>query len=523
MNVPPGPFKIPTINDYIPEKMKPWVFIFILLVIQLSGGGIYLATLNETVGDRALLREDVTMAGFASLVGMALIFAIMLRLKMRIQTKYALVICGAAIIICNLIALETNNLFVLITVCFFSGAFKMWATFECNSSIQLWITPSRDLPVFFAYIYLLVNGVILLGGATDMYVSLLSNYKFVNFLIIGALLFTMLLVMLIFNTRRIMPNLPLFGIDWLGAIIWGLIMLCINFICIYFEYFDGFKSAEIQTGILFLVILLALNIFRASFIRHPFISLETFTFKPVWHTLIIYLLVDILIAPSHVYEHIFFESVLGYDTTHMIDVNVISWLGILVGAVFSWRYFAVKKKSFKKTFMIGLTALVAYEACMYFMIDRSTSKMLLSIPLFLRNFGYVTIAIVLLSDLLRVPFKYFFEALSVQTMISAACGGAIGSAIISHALHVVAPKNFQNISMSFDKYNPALQQHSEHLPHLLQQQVLLVSLKELYGYFLIFGIIFWLLMLCYRNPYLANWFTKQASPAVNSEPVSDSH
>lgn len=206
MNISPGPFKIPTINDYVPEKLKPWIFIFILLVVQLSGGGIYLATLYETVGDKSLLREDVTMAGFASMVGMALVFAIMLRLKMRIPTKYALMVCGVAIISCNLIALETNNLFILIMVCFLSGAFRMWATFECNSTIQLWITPTRNLPVFFAYVYLLVNGVILLDGATDMYVALLTNYKFVNYLVIGALLFVMLLVMLLFNSRRIMPK-----------------------------------------------------------------------------------------------------------------------------------------------------------------------------------------------------------------------------------------------------------------------------------------------------------------------------
>lgn len=522
MNIPPGPFKIPTINDYVPEKLKPWIFIFILLVVQLSGGGIYLATLYETVGDKSLLREDVTMAGFASMVGMALVFAIMLRLKMRIPTKYALMVCGVAIISCNLIALETNNLFILIMVCFLSSAFRMWATFECNSTIQLWITPTRNLPVFFAYVYLLVNGVILLGGATDMYVALLTNYKFVNYLVIGALLFVMLLVMLLFNSRRIMPNLPLFGIDWLGAILWGLIMLAINFIFIYFDYYDGFQAKEIQTGIVILFVLLALNIYRASFIRHPFIRLQTFMFKPVWHTLIIYLLIDVLIAPSHVYEHIYFEEILKFDTQHMIHVNIISWTGIVAGALFTWRFFAVKNKSFKSTFMIGLTALMAYEACMYFMIDATTTKELLALPLFLRNFGYVTIAVVLLSDLLRVPFPNFFEALSVQAMISAACGGAIGSAIITYGLHLVAPKNFQNISATFDKYNAASLTDSQHLAHAIEEQVLLVSLKELYGYLLMFGIILWLFMLLYRNPYIENWFKKETIP-TNQEQEETSH
>lgn len=72
-----GPFKIPAINDYIPEKVKPWIFIFFLLIIQFSGGGIYLATLNETFGERSLMLEDVLMAGFASMAGMSLVFTVL--------------------------------------------------------------------------------------------------------------------------------------------------------------------------------------------------------------------------------------------------------------------------------------------------------------------------------------------------------------------------------------------------------------------------------------------------------------
>lgn len=524
MEAPPGPFRILAINDVIPEKVKPWIFIFILLVIQLSGGGIYLATLNETVGERSLMTEDVTMAGFAGLAGMALIFAIMLRLKFRIVTKYALLICAAAIILCNLIALETNNLFVLVTVCFFSGAFKMWATFECNSTIQLWITPTRDLPVFFAYVYLVVNGVILLGGATDMYVALLTNNEHVNYFIIGALLAIMLLIMLIFNDRRFIPKMPLFGIDWLGAILWGMIMLCINFICIYFNHYDGFQSEEIQIGCVLLIVLLALNLYRASFIRHPFISLQTFQFKPVWHTLILYFFVEILIAPSHVYEHIFFEEILHFDTNHMISVNVISWIGIALGALYFWQFFALKRHSFKISFMVGLTALIAYEAFMYFGIDSTTTKEWVALPLILRNFGYMVVAATLLSDLLRVPFPRFFEALSVQAMMSAGCGGAIGMFFISNGLHYVAPKNFQSISMHFDKYNPASLTDPAHLSHLIEQQVLLVSLKELYGYILMIGIVFWLVMLVYRNPYFEGWFTKQKlNIATEKDAVEHTH
>ena len=499
---PPGPFKILAINDYVPEKVKPWIFIFLLLIVQIAGGGVYLAVLNETANARALMTEDVQMAGFASMAGMALIFTIMLRLKFRFTSKPILLTCAIGLIICNIICLYTSNVFVLVAACFVAGMLRMWATFECNSTIQLWITPTRDMPVFFAYVYFVVNSVILLGTGGELYVAMFTSWAYVNWLVIGLLLLMILIVVLIFNNRRFMPFMPLFGIDWLGGFMWGLSLLCLNFICIYGEHYDWFDSSEIVTATIFFVVLVGLNIYRASFIRHPFIPLPTFKYKVVYMSLILYLLIDVLIAPSHLIEHIYFEEILGYETEQMITVNLISWTGILVGALFVWRYFAVHKHSFKATFMIGFTGIVLYEIIMYFLIDANTTKEMFALPLFLRNFGYIVIAVVLISDLMKVPFPHFFQSLSVQAFVSAACGSAIGLAVLKNGFSYLATKNFQLISSNIDSVNHNLMKQSQaDLSHMIQFQTLLVSFKEIYGYLVILGIVSWLILLLYQYPY----------------------
>lgn len=511
MDAPVGPFKIPAINDFIPEKVKPWIFILFVLIIQFAGGGIYLATLNESVGERALMQEDIMMAGFASMAGMCLVFSIMLRLKLRFITKYALITCCIALIACNIVCLYTDNVFILIAACFIAGMFRMWATFECNSTIQLWITPSRDMPIFFSYVYLLVNGVILLGGVTDMYVALFANVAYVNWLVVGLLLFMLLVIVLIFNNVRFIPKFPLFGVDWLGAILWGLILLNINFILIYGSFYDWFHAEQMRVAAVTLVLMLAMNIYRASFIRHPFIPLQTFCYRPVWRSLILYSIVDLLIGPSHIYEHIYFEKILGYDHHQMIWVNVISWLGILAGGLFAWRYFAIAKKSPKSTYMIALASIVVYNVFMYFFIDHNTSQELIIIPLILRNFGYVIVAIVLISDLMKVPFHHFFQSISVQAFMSAACGAAIGTAILNEVLKYVAAKNFMLASSAFDKLNHNLQ-HMDGgmIANVMEQHVLMVSLKEIYGYIVIGGILVFILLLLYKNPLVG--FSK---PSIN--------
>lgn len=103
-----GPFILPAIRDFVSEKWKPWIMIAIVIVFQLSGG-IYLASVAEMVGSLALLHEDIMMAGYASLVGMSLTFAIMFRLKFRFNSKVSLLTCCIVLIVCNLICMHTSS------------------------------------------------------------------------------------------------------------------------------------------------------------------------------------------------------------------------------------------------------------------------------------------------------------------------------------------------------------------------------------------------------------------------------
>ena len=424
-----GPFAIPAINNYIPEKVKPWIFIFFVIIFQFSSG-VYLATTNEMVGATALMQEDILMAGYASLIGMALTFTIMLRLKMRFTSKFTLLTCCSLIIIGNIICWYTNNMVVLVATCFVVGVFRMWATFECNSTIQLWLTPTRGMSVFFCFIYLLVQGCMVLSGVTNLYIALFSNYEYMHWFVIGALLLVMLLVVLLFNNKRIMRPFPLYGIDWLGAFVWALILMLINFILLYGDHYDWWYSTEIKTATAFLLILLPLQLYRASFIRHPFIPLKVFKYRPVYLSIIIYLLVDIFIAPSNMIEYAYFNAILHYDLVHLVSINWMAWAGIVVGAVFSYFYFAKKKNSYKKPFLIGFSFLLLYQIVMYFIIDYQTTKQMLVLPVFLRNLGYVIVAIVIQTNLTKIQFAHFFPSITVQAFFGAAIGSAWGGAVL---------------------------------------------------------------------------------------------
>ena len=224
------PFSIPQMKDFVPEKLRPWIIIVMVIIVQLSGG-VYMAAAGEMVGSTALLQEDIMMAGYASLVGMALFFPIMFRLRSAVRPKTAFGVCFAVLIAANLISMHTTSVPLLVGVSLVAGFFRMWATLECNSTIQLWLTPTRDLSVFFSYIYLVVNSCIQLSGIAAIYFSVWASWHYMHWFIIALLIVAWLTTTLIFKGCAVMPRLPLLGIDWLGMAIWGFWAMSILFIC----------------------------------------------------------------------------------------------------------------------------------------------------------------------------------------------------------------------------------------------------------------------------------------------------
>lgn len=171
---PQGPFDIPEVPDFVPRRLKPYLFILFVLIIQFSGG-VYLAAVTDMVGTTALMQEDILMAGYASLIGMSLNFAVMFRVKFRFSTRTQLLVAGAVLIAATVICAHTSSVPVLVVTCFIAGWFRMQATFACNSTIQLWLTPVRDMAIFFCYVYIVVDGVIQLYGIATIYTAFYSQ------------------------------------------------------------------------------------------------------------------------------------------------------------------------------------------------------------------------------------------------------------------------------------------------------------------------------------------------------------
>jgi MFS transporter, DHA2 family, multidrug resistance protein len=201
-------------------------------------------------------------------------------------------------------------------------------------------------------------------------------------------------------------------------------------------------------------------------------------------------LVDILISPAHSLEYIYTEAILGYDALNLVSLNWIVLLGMLLGTIFTYWVFALRKWTYKTMTVIGFALLVGYLLMMYFTIDYNLPKEMLFFPLLMRGAGYIIVAITFITALSTVPFQNFFQALSIQAFISACCGSLLGAAILEHVFKFMLKKNAMLLSANLDNVNSFAAHISvESLYGKLQQHAMLVSMKEVYGWLCILGIL----------------------------------
>lgn len=490
-HAPQGPFDIPDVPNYIPRRLKPWLFIFFVIIIQFSGG-VYLAAASDMVGTTALMQEDILMAGYASIIGLAINFAVMFRIKFRFSNRTQLLGAGTVLIAANFICAHTSSAPVLVATCFVAGWFRMQATLACNSTIQLWLTPVRDMSVFFCYVYILVDSAIQLSGIATIYSAFHWQWEYMQWVMIALLALMMILVMILVKPVRGPMFIPLLGIDWIGGALWAVFMMSFTFICVYGNFYDWWDAPEIRWATLLAIATLGITLWRASFLHHPYISFRAMTNRNVIRATGVYLVFFTLIATEHVFEHTYAATILGFDETNLIDLNWYVFAGIIAGCAFTYLTFARRKWRYKTMTAIGFALAIIYLAYFYFLIDYGVEKEMLFLPLFFRGAASVIISIVFLTSIVQsgLPFQVFPQALTINGFTGAVMGATFGPAIIGELLRHTLAKNAAILSSAMADVNPITTRlHVGELYGIVQKQALVVSMKEIFGWLLITAII----------------------------------
>ena len=495
------PFSMPMFRSFIPELMRPWIYVFIAATFQLSGG-LYLGTLNQMMGETALMREDLLMCLYANLAGMAIYFPLLFRMKFRFTNKTLL--CGAAtgVLLCNLVAPHVIFLPLLWLVCFIEGMCKIQGTFECMSNIQLWMSPTRDFTVFFPVLHIIILGSMQLSDLLATYLMYCYHWDYMQLFVCGIMTADLLILTACTRHFRMFKKFPLFGIDWLGAALWAAFALEVTFVFNYGDYYDWWNSPVIRRVSLSAAVTLVFCLGRMFSIRHPYLEPEMWTYRYLAPILVLVALVEMLLATEHVLEETFLEGVMHYGTMTGVQLDWPVLAGCLAGCLFSYWWMHIRHFNYLRLIIIGLAGVMFYLLGYYFTVSSCIHVSQLYLPMACRGFGYAVLSVTFLTCAEEImSFQHFFQSLAVFQMLHMVMGGVIGAAIYTRGLKYYIPDNMARYGAAID--NVAANEMPVNIPHFMEMftsQMTEISIKQMYGWAAYACIFLFLLFLLYDAP-----------------------
>lgn len=397
------------------------------------------------------MREDLLMALWCNLAGMATLFPLMFRLKFRFTNKTLLRTSALGVLVCNLLIPYTNSVPLLCFLCFIEGICKLEGTFECMSTIQLWFTPSRDFRIFFPILHLIILGGMNISSWGVAYFAFdWDDWRLMHWLIAGLMSLILLFIHTSMHHFRIMPKVPLFGIDFVGYAGWLSLVLQLACILTYGDWMDWTDDPMCLTLVGTSCVTLALLLWGMRIKAHPFISRKAFRFKNVWPALIIIILFEVLLSAERILEEAFLEEGLHCTEWSGASRHWIALLGCYFGCFFSWWWAKAHSWNFARLGVVASIAALLYMLQMYYLIAHGVCLEQLYPPIFFRGFATAVMAIMLMTLLeYSTDFHTFFQCLSVFNMMHMILGGCLGSAIYGEILN-------HNVSNAFALHNQSI-------------------------------------------------------------------
>lgn len=467
MPTPPvlnGPFTMPMFNSGVPRTIQPWIYLLFAFCFQLSGG-IYAGALPHYMGATCLMREDIMMIVLCGVVGVNMPFPFLFRYKFRFTNRQLLINAATVITVCNFLSMQTESLPVLCVLSYVAGFFKLCGTFECMSNIQLWMTPKRDLSIFFPLLYCVVLGnMAITPWLTVKLTYIFQSWQAMHWFMIALMMMIILTVFALTHDFRFMKPLPLVSLDWLGCLLWSTLMLEIIFLFNYGEYYNWWDGKPFRVIAYALPITLYFIIGRMKHIRHAYIAIDAWRYKRIVPLLALFVVVELINATSKTLQGTLTGTVLHFGNITTVTLYIYEWIGTIAGCLFVLMWVKLLHQSYTRLLTIGVIALLSYEAQMYFLVSPGVNLERFYLPTVCRTFGvaiFFTALTIYLDEVMTFP--HFFMGLTMVGLIRNGVAETICSGVYDFCLrHHIADNLQRGIP-----YEPT--------------QAIMISLKQLFG------------------------------------------
>ena len=327
------------------------------------------------------------------------------------------------------------------------------------------MTPKRDVTRFFPLLYCFVLGNMSLSPwITEHLIYIYQDWRIINWAMTGALLFVALFLYVTTHDFRFMKPMPFISLDVLGCLLWSAWMLEFIFFFNYGEHYNWFESDIMWIDLAFFIVTGYFCISRMLHIRHPYIEPAAWKYKRLIPLLTLFAFVEFMGSTPKVLQTAFTGGVLHFGNITTNVLNFVEWVAAIAGCLFCLFWCKVLHQKYTRLLTLGVAAMSAYPVLMYFLIDPGLPIEALYLPTACRSFGnaiFFCMLTVYLEELM--PFQHFFMGLTMAGIVRNGPISTMCSGLYSFGIRHQMADNMAR-GLPYDA-----------------TQLLMISIKQLYG------------------------------------------
>lgn len=497
-------------RKWVPSWLRTVVGISILITIMLlngayTGSSVYL---SNAFG---VMSEDINMAYYAASAGMAVGYPLTSVIRPIITTKTILLGDLVLQIGLALVCAKTESTGILIGASFLIGFLKAFILLEMIIILKPIFSKKDIRSEFYAYFYPIVFG---MGQVSMILTAELAydyQWQYMYYFVILMLLVSIIMVLTCFRYGRRPIRIPFKEVDWVSVLTISTALLLILYVCIYGKTKDWFESADILACSLPIIPLLWLFFRRQKNRQKPYVNISIITkTKPIiGYT---YMAIVMILCASSSLVSSYTTSVLKLDNIHSNGLSLVMIPGFILGGILCHWWFKLQVWRFRVLIFWGMACFTGYFALLYFGVTPDGSYEFLYLPTLLRGMGmiilFISFGVFAVEDIERpLMISNAFFMVGIRSVLAP----VIGASLFSNLLYRIQQKSILVLSDNIDLQNSiSSSRYNEALSNALKQgmsmsdaqqtainnlysttsvQALLLSIKIIVGYLLIFSIV----------------------------------
>ncbi|GCB33893.1 MFS transporter [Bacteroides faecalis] len=500
---------VPT-RQWVPDWLGLLSLFIIILPITMLNGSYTGSTLevSNTLGTNS---EDISMGYYAASTGMAIAYPIIPKVLAAVSVKFLLLTDLLLQFFLSWICARSQNADILIVCSFAIGFLKGFLMLWFIRHAKMIFSPKDVRSEFYSYFYPLVFS----GGQVSMLITAQLayhyNWKYMYYFMMLLILVSILLVIVCFRHNRPIKSVPMSELHIREMFIISIGLLMLMYVINYGKVLDWMASPKICLYIVIAPMLIALFIWIQHRSTTPYVSLAPL-YQPKAIIGYFYMMLVMFFSTSTTLLTNYLSIILRVDTTHTYSLYIFLLPGYVIGAFICFWWFRWQRWRFRFLVAGGMTCFVIFFGSLYFGISPQSTYDMLYLPIFFRGLGMLALiiafALFAVEDmdpkllLSNAFFLIIFRSVLAPVMATSLYSNVLYrleqkymyslSETITATDPLAASRYTQSLNSAIAQghgYNEAVQIATNSLYGTLQQQSLLLALKEILGYLLVISII----------------------------------